>query len=557
MRKIKKRAILLLILLAAVAGIAGFWNWQRNNYSKEILKLEILGPETTDFAKDFEYTVKYKNNGNVRLEEARLIFEYPTHSITEDGKPLLQEISLEDIYPGDEKTISFKAKLIGSEEELFTAKASLSYRPKDLKARYERNTTFTTQIKSIPLTFEFVDLPSKIEPEKDFTFGINYFSNLNYPLTDLRIRVEYPNGFEFVKAIPKALEKVEWAIPVLNKLQGGRIEITGRLSGNVGEVKNFKASLNLYQEGEIIKLKETGETEGVVEIIKPSIYLRQEINKNPQYAALPGDLLHYEIYFKNIGEEDLNNLSLTNKLEGDAFDFQTIKCDLGVCQPGDNLVFFDWKKNPKLQYLAPMEEGKIDFWIKLKDDLGNVKNPTLKNKVFISQLEQEFETRIGSKLEIVQKGYFQDEVFGNSGIPPTVGQNTTYTIIWEVKNYYSDVKNVKVKATLPNEVALTGKIFPEDAASKFAFDSQSREIVWSVGDLARGSGLEGNSLSIAFQVAFVPSESQRGQTPDIIREAEISGEDSWTETILETTSPAINTTLPDDPTVEGEMGRVQ
>jgi len=552
--RVKNKLIFSIIILVVLVGIIGYWNWQRNIYSKEVLKLEILGPETVEMAEDFEYIVKYKNNGTVRLEEPRLIFEYPKQAIVPEGKPLWQEIILEDIYPGEERTIPFKARLLGKEGENMVAKASLSYQPKNLKARYESATTFTTTIKSVPLTFEF-DLPSKIESGKNFTFRINYFSNLNYPLTDLRVQVDYPFDFEFIESTPESLEKNEWLIPVLNQFQGGRVEISGRVLGEVGEAKIFRAKLGIFKKGEFILLKETAKG---LEIIKPLIYLRQEINGNPQYVALPGDWLHYEIYFKNIGERELTNLFMVSRLEGEAFDFQTIKSDLGQTEPGSNSVIFDWRRISKLQYLLPMEEGKVDFWIKLKDDLGKVKEPVLRNKIFISQVKEEFVTKISSKLEISQKGYFQDEVFGNTGpIPPKVGETTTYTIIWQVKNYYSPVKDVKVKAVLPLGVELTGKIFPEKEALKFAFDSQSREIVWSVGDLERGSGIFTPVKSIAFQIAFTPNEFQRGQAPEIISEAKITGEDSWTEQTLKAVASAINTTLPDDPTITEEMGIVQ
>jgi len=154
--------------------------------------------------------------------------------------------------------------------------------------------------------------------------------------------------------------------------------------------------------------------------------------------------------------------------------------------------------------------------------------------------------------------FFQDEVFGYSGpIPPRVGEATTYTIICQVKNYYSLVKDIKVKTVLPLGVELTGKIFPEDEVTKFAFDSQSREIIWSVGDLERGSGVFTPTKEIAFKVSLTPNESQRGQSPKIINTATITGEDSWTDRILEATSPAIDTTLPDDETVTEETGKVQ
>ncbi|MFQ6084292.1 MAG: hypothetical protein ACE5WD_13170 [Candidatus Aminicenantia bacterium] len=553
-----RKIFIFFIILAVLVGIVGFWDWQRNIYSKEVLKLEILGPTEVTLAQEVEYIVKYKNNGNFRLDEPELIFEPPEYSL-KDRKIFERQILGPEqigpaIYPGEEKTFSFKMRLLGKEGEVKIAKASLTYRPKDLKARYERSSSFTTQIKSVPITFEF-DLPTKIESGKDFIFRINYFSNVDYLLTDLRCQVDYPFAFEFIESTPKSLEKTEWEIPVLNKSEGGRIEISGRLSGEIGEAKIFKAKLGIWKRGEFILLKEI--TKGV-EIIKPSLYLRQEINGNPQYVALPGDWLHYEIYFKNIGEEDLNNLFMINRLEGDAFDFQTIKSDFGNYQPGDNSIIFDWRRVSKLQYLVPMEEGRVDFWIKLKDHLGNIKNPILRNKVFVSQVKEEFVTKISSKLGIIQRGYFQDEVFGNSGpLPPKVGEVTTYTIMWQVKNYYSDVKNAKVKAILPQNAELTGEIFPEEEVSKFAFDSQSREIVWSVGDLERGIGVSKPGKTLAFQIAFTPNESQRGQTPEIISEAKMTGEDGWTGRIIESTSLAINTALPHDETITEEMGPVQ
>jgi len=558
MKKRRTFSFVLGILVILIITIT-FLNWRKNIYSKEVLKLEILGPAEVTLGQEVEYIVKYKNNGNFRLESPELVFIPPENSIKDEkiferqilGKDELRE---EAIYPGEEKSISFKMQLLGKEGEAKLANASLSYQPKNLKARYTSTTSFTTTIKSVPITFEF-DLPSKVEVNKDFVFRINYFSNLDFLLTDLRCQIEYPFGFEFVESTPKSLEKIEWAIPVLNKSQGGRIEIEGKLGGEIGEAKIFKAKLGIWKEGEFILLKEA---ERGVEMTKLSLYLRQEINGNPQYAALPGDWLHYEIYFKNIGDEELNNLSLINKLEGEAFDFQTIKSDLGQVESGDNSVIFDWVRVPKLQYLAPMDEGKVDFWIKVKSDLGNVKNPVLSNKVFIGQLKEEFSTKISSKLEIAQKGYFEDEIFGNSeSLPPKVGEATTYTIIWQVKNYYSDIKNAKVKATLPSQSSLTGKIFPEEMTSKFSFDSQSKEIVWSIGDLEREIGISKPPLTLAFQISFIPDESQRGRTPEIIGQAEISGEDSWTESEISVTSSAITTALPDDSTMTPEKGIVQ
>ncbi len=554
----RRKFITCLIIVAVIAGLVGFWRWQENIYSKEILKLEILGQEESDLAEEFEYVVKYKNNGNVRLEEPELIFEYPKYSLPIGETSQRITKSSADlggaIYPGEEKTFQFKVRLLGKEGEVRVAKAWLSYRPKNLKARYESATTFTTQIKSVPLTFEF-DLPSRAESGKEFKFRLNYFSNVDYPLSNLRVIAEYPSNFEFISSTPQALEKNEWDIGLLNKASGGRVEVTGKLFGEIGEEKLFRAKFGSWEDGEFILFKEA--IKGI-EIIKPSLYIWQQINGNPQYVASPGDWLHYEIFFKNVGEEDLTNLLLVSRLEGEAFDFQTIKSDLGDYEPGDNSIIFDWRKIRNLQYLPPMEEAKVEFWVNLKEDFGVLKNPVLINKVFLSQVKEEFTTKINSNLVLSQKGYFQDEIFGNSGsLPPTVGADTTYTIMWQVKNYYNEIKNVKVKATLPKQVQLTGKIFPEEAADKFAFDSYSREIVWEIGDMEIGQGVITPAPNISFQVKFTPTESQKGQTPEIISQAKITGQDQWTKEIVEMSVSAINTTLPDDSTINSDMGVVQ
>jgi len=553
----KLKSFKFLILIFLLIAVFFYWNWKRNVYSKEVLKLEILGPSEVTIGKEAEFIVKYKNNGKFRLEEPELLFEPPENSLKDD-RIAKNEILKEDlggaIYPGEERTFTFKLKLFGKEGEAKIAKATMSFRPKNLKAKYKVSTSFSTLIKSIPLTFEF-DLPSKIEPGKTFAFRLDYFSNVDSTLSNLRVRVDYPQDFEFFNSTPKSIEKNEWEIPVLNRAEGGRIEIQGRIFGEIGKPEIFRAKLGMIIEDQFIVLKEI---EKGVEIIKPSISLRQEVNGNPEYVAAPGEWLHYTIYFKNVGDEEMQNLFLISKLEGDAFDFQTLRSDLGEIKPGDNSVIFDWKRVSKLQYLAPTDEGKVDFWIKLKDDLGNVKNPVLRNKVFILQMKEEFVTKISSRVEIVQRGFYFDEIFGNSGpIPPKVGQTTTYTISWQVKNYYSDLQDVKVRAKLPDYVSLTGKIFPEEMVSKFSFDPESREVVWSLGDLKREEGISTPSPNISFQIAFTPKESQLAQTPEIIGEVKISGEDTWTEKILEATSTPITTALPDDPQIKPEMGIVQ
>ncbi|HUV81200.1 MAG TPA: hypothetical protein VMW21_01620 [Patescibacteria group bacterium] len=557
-----KKFTIFIIISALVVGIYGLYYYQKNVYSKDVLKLEILGQEETELLQEIKYTVKYKNNGNVRLEEPELVFDYPDNALPADGTSLRVVKKSEElgkvIYPGQEKTFTFTARLMGQEGEVKEARASLSYQPKNLKARYVSETSFATIIKKIPLNFDF-DLSSKIESGKELKFRLNYFSNVDYPLAGLRIIIDYPSGFEFIDSTPKSLEKTEWDIGLLNKAEGGRIEISGKLAGEVGAEKIFRAKIGTWQDGEFILLKEV--SRGIT-VIKPALYITQQINNNPKFTASPGDLLHYEVFFRNIGEEFLNDMFLLVTLNGSAFDFETVRAPEGDFTPGDNSIIWDWRRVKNLQLLSPQSEGKVEFWVELKDEweIKNLedKNPEIKTIIFLSQAKEEFTNKVNSKLAISQKGYFNDEIFGNSGpLPPKVGEATTYTITWQVKNYYNEVKDAKVKAVLPKNVSLTGKIFPQEQIDKITFDSQSREIVWNVGDLVVGQGTLNSAPNISFQIAFLPEESQKGQIPEVIGQAEIIGQDEWTGETLRVSSPLINTALPDDGRVSEEQGRVR
>lgn len=548
-----------LIVFALVLAAVGYGFWRKNIYSKEELKLEIFGPREAALGQEVEYVVKYKNNGDFRLESPSLVFTAPDFSIKDDKiftKEVLDAEKLGGaIYPGEEKSYTFKFRVAGKAGEAKIAKASVSYQPKNLSARYESSTTFTTIMKEAPLDLE-MDLSSTVEADKSFHLKINYFSNVDWLLTDLRVSVDYPAGYSFSQSSPKSFDKNEWVIPVLNKNQSGTIDIVGQLSGSLDEGKVFRARIGMWKDGQYMQLREI---EKGARIVKPTVALRQTINGDANYTAKPGEWLHYEVYYKNVSDKELYNLVLVDSLEGDLFDLTTIKSETGSFRPGDNSLVFDWKQNSQLAYLPMANEGKVEFWIKLKDDLSRLNRPELANKVMIGPAREDFVTKISSKLELAQKAFYSDEIFGNTGpLPPQAGMATTYTVTWQAKNYYSNVKAAVVRAILPPEAQfVSGKIFPEIQTAGLTYNEATREIVWNIGDMVAGQGLVSSPLNVSFQIAVSPMNSQIGGTAGIIGQAVIRGSDEWTEAMLESAAPVLDTASLSDPILTENSGIVQ
>jgi flagellar basal body-associated protein FliL len=531
----KKRFIVILLIILAVVGIATYVSWQSMSFSKEVLKLEILGSEKTAIGEEVEYVVKMKNNGSIRLEVPELIFTYPDGSIVEETDAKVKVLDSEalggDIYPGEERSFKFNARLLGKEKDTRVAKVSVSFQPKDLKTRSEVSTTFTTILGEIPLNL-VLDIPSTAASGKALTFRINYSSNVEYPLEDLTCYVEYPDDFEYLYSQPKGMDNTQWDIAVLNQSGAGKIEVSGILNGQSMEQKVFKAKIGVWQDGNFILLKEV--VRGV-EIVAPALYITQRVNSVENYSAFTGDQLHYEITFRNVGDNAVQDLMLITTLSGDAYDLNSVKTTDGRWTAGDNSIVWEADKIPELKFLGVGEVGKVEFWINVKSQWAmkslNDKNPILKNKVTLGEARQEFLTKINSVVSAEQKILSENTYFENSGpYPLESGQKTTLTVEWKAKNLYNDVENARMVTVLPESVEWVGKTYPE--GTDITYDEETGEVVCNIGSLPAGAGVIKDAKICAFQVSIQPELTDEAII--ILGSAQLSGVDQWTNKTIAT-----------------------
>jgi hypothetical protein len=316
------------------------------------------------------------------------------------------------------------------------------------------------------------------------------------------------------------LDNLEWKLNTLNKTQGGRINITGKINGDVDQNLTFFAQLGMWKNGNFIVIKET---EKKVESTQTMLYISQQVNGFSNYAASAGEKLHYQIFFRNIGTSAFENLFVIVNLDGASLDMSSVESANGQVQQNGNMIVWDWKDTYQLKKIDVEKEASVDFYVKVKNNWmpqsSDEKDSVISDQVNVSQITQKFSIKINSGLVISQTA--------------SSGENSSYMINWDIKNYVSDVKNVKVKAVLPEGVNLTGQIMPTNESSNFAFDSASREIVWSVGDVLAGTGVNGDPITLSFQVSKSSGSS-------LIGRATISGENQFTNTIISSSSPAID-----------------
>ncbi|MDD4439899.1 MAG: hypothetical protein PHS04_17980 [Tissierellia bacterium] len=517
------------IIIGTIIVLAlGIYWWQSTSYSKEVLRLEILGPSEVAVGENIEYVVRLKNNGNIRLEEPELIFEYPSGAITDNEDIVIYDSEKlgGNIYPGEERTFSFSARLLGEEGALKIAKANLSFKPKDLNTRNEVNTEFLTTIKTVPINLDF-NLPSKITSiDKAFSFSINYASEVDYSLQDLSIIIDYPEDFEFLYSNPKALDEKQWDITSLNKYESGKIDISGMKTND--NQSAFTVKLGIWDNNEFVVLKEITEW---LQVVSSSLYINQKVNNSYDYIAKKGDSLHFEISFRNIGEEPLQDLILVSKLDGNLFDLNTVNAPSAKYTSGDNSLLFESKSFPDLEFLDVDGVGTIEFWVDLKSDLSqsilSQSSQKVKNIVSVGGAKEEFVTKVETDLVAWQH---VDEGSTSGPYPLQINRATKVTVTWEALSSFNDVGEVTMRAIIPEN----GTLIKDDSFEEkgLTFNEETSELIWEIGSIPAGSGYSKDSVKVSFQILVSPQIATPGGVL-LISSAYIGGKDEWTQTKIE------------------------
>jgi hypothetical protein len=86
--------------------------------------------------------------------------------------------------------------------------------------------------------------------------------------------------------------------------------------------------------------------------------------------------------------------------------------------------------------------------------------------------------------------------------------------------------------------------YPSSAGVKYNADT--REMSWSLGDIAAGTGFSSSPKEFAYKVSFLPSLGQVNKAPVIITKQSISGKDTFTGIIVQQVSDDLDTKIDHD-----------
>ncbi len=564
-------------LIAGAAALAllsvALFLWGFYSFDEDRLELKLYGPERIVSGETVNYVVQYKNNNRVDLEDVRLTFFFPEGAVFEGnlgGQNFFTEKKIGSLKAGEQGQQEFKVQLTGVKNETREARTVISYHPSTISSLYQNEESLKTEIISVPLSLNF-SLPEKVVSGQKINLVIQYLNDSNIAFEDLKLLLKYPNGFIFEEALPApSEEKNIWNFEELSGQETGEIKIQGVLSGEGGEVKAFEAVLGIEKNNLFTELARVLKSS---QVDQAPLTVSQTVNGSESYTAQWGERLNYQISYKNTSRENIRGVTVKVKIDPQALDLKTLNITNGTFDNRANTISWSNEGVSNLGYLLEGQSGTLSFSVGIQSQppVKNFsdKNFTIKAEAGIDSpniplslqgtrigSESVIETRVNSLLSLNASAYFQDDSFSNSGpIPPRVGQTTTFSVYWNLTNSSSDLKNVKVEAFLPGNVAWTGNLLPR--GEDISFDPSTRKITWKISELRAGIGYILPARQVVFQVALTPSVVQVGKEAPILQQSSASALDSFTGSQVSSQSGILTTNLTNDPSVGSGNGRVQ
>ncbi len=565
----KSRSRVLLIVLGAVlflaiSGAAAVWYLLGGfgGISPSDISLTIEGPAELAGGDLAEWRVFIENRSDKALESTDLVFNYPDGSRPLGGEnktanTLRVRKNLGRIAPKARVEERFRAFLFGDKDAFVEAAASLEYRFEGSNVILARDKKISTKITRSPVVVS-IAAPQALNSGDSFEVKVEFVSEAKDILADSMLEMEYPDNFEFDKASPRPTEgSTRWLLGDIKPGERRTITITGALHSQEYAEETFRAFLGTFEGANRMIF---GSDSATVSLARQFLDLSfQAVNQ----VIKTGQNVNVKVLWKNNLPVAVENAVLKIVLTGLGYDPKTLIGDSGSFVTADNAMRWSPASYPPFAFVEPGEEGVLNlnfsvprffeikssddsnFGLRLAGEFGVPVNPLGFGGVDVAG-KRTLDMKVETDIQFLREGFYHFPALPGSGpLPPKVGRETVYTVVWSLVNSTNDVKNVAVSATLPQYMIWKGAVRPDEA--KITYDNLTGKIEWKPDLLRAGSGVIRPAEEVIFQVGLVAAPADIDRSPVIVSEAVVNGIDDWTGSGVRASEPALTTDLRNDP----------
>lgn len=558
-------AIVIAVVVLFVVAVAGFFVFQKINgdsFTNERIILNIEPPISIISGQPATYTVTMINKEKVDLYNLELKLDYPDAFAFASADPAPKVDSdnrwdISVIKPGETKKIALVGTLIAPINSVKTMHGALSFKPANLNATFKQEKTVDIVINSSIISLN-VQGPNSILAGQNATYTVAYKNTSDQPIKDLKINIDYPDGFTTSSSTPLSDENTTdtWTIAELASSTEGIITVTGKYDSLVeGGNHELKASASLpYQNDRYLQ----NETTFVTNVVKDQLGLQLVVNGSAEDQSISfGDLLVYSLTFKNTSQDTFTNVTLVAHLDSDILDRDTIQGDKMGKIDGSTITWTG-KELPALLSLAPGQVGTITWQVRVKDSQlaitdavkrlnveSYVEALVVKDGITTKTTSKKITHNLSSDMKLgAQVRYYDADSapLGSGPITPKPDQTSTYNVKVDLTNNLHDVKDIRVTATLAKGVTWANN--ERHSTGDIAYTPGINKVSWVISRLPKTA----KDTSANFNVSIKPTIDDAGKVLLLISDITLNAIDIETGAEINQSVKGLTTAF-DDPTL--------
>jgi len=536
------------------------------------VKVEINGPEEVFRGVPFKIDVNVANDSDRLLSQAEITVILP-ENIKLLGNPQSNDRLIDEVGDMGSGSLTKKTYQFLALGDVLNA-AEISFKFSYLgggRSRFEVSRNHKVKVKAAPIELA-VKKPDQIMPGSAFEMEINYKNISDFDFPEAVLELQYPPAFKFASAslTPDSLTNF-WRLGEVRAGSEGKLTVRGTLQSSGSASTTMAIAFSAVFFGESYPVAEANID---LSLAPPPVETKILINKREDYVPRLGDRLNYTIQYKNLSGTALADAVIEVELAGDMFDFASV-ATFGNWDIISRKITWNAANNQNLRLVDAGGAGEVNFSINLKNSFPitrlNDKNFVLKATVkFTSpsvpyyltadstKVVNSLETKVAGLVVVDAQVFYRDAESGiiNSGqLPPKVGMPTQYSVHWLIRNYSTDIKDVLVRAPLPQGVRWTG-VVKSNADTAPLYDEATNEVRWAIDKIRATKGILDSPLEAVFQIEATPSAADVGRYEDLIGDTSLRAVDDFTGAELTSFDVAINSSLPDDITIGQNGGKV-
>ncbi len=524
------------LVALTVAAIAFFWG--PNTISPNNIDVQIVAPSLVDGGKEAQFQIIINNKNPAPLQLADLIIDYPQGSRDpkDPTQPLLHERqSLGTVEAASQVKRTASAILYGSEGAQETLRATIEYTVQGSNAVFTRSGEVTVTIGSAPVSVT-VNTPTEAIAGQSFPIDVVVRSNATSPVNSVVVQGQLPFGYSMTSSNPKATAGTLWQLGTLNPGDTQTIHLVGTIDGQDGDQRVFKFLVGQDSDPTDTTIKVPFLImPATVTVTRPFIGGSISINgqSGARISATAGGAVQGTVTLQNNLSTAVQNVQVTLKLTGPMIDKASISAGTGFYRSSDNSIVWTPDADPTLAQMLAGSTVQLNFSFNtLPPGQGGVVYTNPQATLALSVAGQNPGDGSGTPQAVTAAATTQISFASQLSLaattqyvsgpkPPVVDSATAYIVQWTVKNASNTIGNTLVSTVLPPYVTFVS------GQTGVTYDTGSRTVTWSIGDVKPGVGYTTAALSSGFTVSLTPSSSQAGSAPALTGSALLSGTDRF------------------------------